>query len=105
MYYILEADGYTPRPVDVITWGRWFEESTEKRIVAQTETPHGTVSTVFLGMDHDILHTSASPVLWETLVFDQAGNGGEQERYTSRADAEEGHRRMVAEYESRGKAT
>lgn len=57
----------------------------------------GAVSTVFLSIDHrfDRL-TEPDPVLWETLVF-----GGPLEdrceRYTSEADAIEGHKRILEE--------
>jgi len=50
-------------------------------------------STVFLGLDHSFGQCKLS-VLWETMVF-----GGPHDkycdRYTSRADADDGHKRTV----------
>ena len=47
------------------------------------------VSTVFLGLDHS-LTLDGPPVLWETMVFG-GDNDQYQQRYTSRAEAIEGH--------------
>jgi hypothetical protein len=94
--YILAADGVTPiRVDDVEVWGRWYQ--TAERHVAHDmdeNDPTGQkirVSTVFLGMDHS--WGSGPPVLWETMVFGGLLDG-EQIRYTSHADAFEGHQRM-----------
>jgi len=91
-FYILDDDG-NPVPVDdVIIWGQWFH--TANRIVAQDLDEKGEgVSTVFIGLDHNYRLTGA-PVLWETLVFGGPLDG-ELVRYTSRADALEGHHAMV----------
>lgn len=63
-------------------------EDSKSRTHLRTETPHGTVSTVFLGLDHAF--NDAPPVLWETLVFggkfDQDGM-----RYGTQEAATEGH--------------
>lgn len=67
------------------------------RHVGIDEIGASTVSTVFLGLDH--AHNGGPPVLWETMVF--GGDlDGEQERYTSRADAVAGHAAMVARVKS-----
>lgn len=86
-------DGRTPIPVeDVSTWGAWFQ--TADRTVARTATEDGVVSTVFLGMDHGF--GRGAPVLFETMVF-----GGPMndycERYRTWAEAERGHRTVVAQ--------
>jgi len=71
------------------------------RRVAETWVEGYWVSTVFLVVDHAF--GCGPPVLWETVVFLRANAGPDelgyeqyQERYTSRADAEAGHKRIVA---------
>lgn len=89
--YVL--DGKRPVPATLREWGRWME--TADRHVGDTEVAPGVrVSTVFLGVDHN--HSGRGPpVLFETLVFDDYGSGGEQHRYHTWDKAETGHRETV----------
>ena len=84
-------------PYDVLEWAEQFEKGEDRR-VARTEVPLGDgekaeVSTVFLGLDHSF--GEGPPLIFETMVF-----GGELdqecERYTTEAQALEGHERMIA---------
>ncbi len=84
--YILDADGQPQQCNDLMAWAKWFE--TANRHVAETQFESVRVSTVFLGLDHSF--GGIVPVLWESMVFGGPLDG-EQERYTSRADAEAGH--------------
>lgn len=56
---------------DLFEWARWLESARDERIVAATDIDDTiTVSTVFLGLDHQ--HSSdpdAPPILFETMVF------------------------------------
>jgi len=90
--YILNGEGDPELCPDLLTWARWMEDRTVRR-VAYDELPGDvTVSTVFLGLDHSFGH--GPPILWETMIF-----GGPhdqyQERYMSRADAMEGHAKAL----------
>ncbi len=95
-----------PEP-DLITWARWFE--TGDRRVALTEMADGAfeVSTVFLGLDHRFGEEDGPPLLFETMVFRHAPEGGRvsvdgyQERYGTWDDAIAGHARIVAALEQR----
>jgi len=74
-------------------WAIWFETAAE-RVVAKDSIGDSTVSTVFLGLDHNYYH-DGSPILWETMVF-----GGkldeEQDRCSgSREQALAMHKAMV----------
>jgi hypothetical protein len=91
--YILDDSGCPVVEPDVLTWGRWFEANTERRSIGRDQFGNARVSTVFLGLDHNFTH--GDPVLWETMVFGGPLDG-EQERYTSEADARRGHATMVA---------
>ncbi len=91
--YVLDPDG-RPRPTrDVLAWGEWFERANEQRRIAFDDIG-AHISTVFIGLDHN--HTMVGPpLLYETLVFGGRLDG-EMERYSSRAEAVAGHKRMVA---------
>lgn len=65
-FYILDADGNPVRVPDALTWGRWFEKA--ERHVAWTEIGEWTVSTVFLGLDHNYAD-EGPPVLFETMIL------------------------------------
>lgn len=85
--------GRRPVPVkDPLEWARWFE--TGDRRVAHTSVGAISVSTVFLGLDHNFLGRG-DPLLFETMVFGGPLNL-EQERYSTWEDAERGHAAMVA---------
>lgn len=88
--YVLDGAGEPVEEPDALKWGNWFEDA--DRHVGCTPIGDVKVSTVFLGLDHAF--TGGPPVLWETMVFGGPLDG-EQDRYTSRADAEHGHTEMV----------
>lgn len=92
LHYILDGAGNPVPEPNVIAWAQWYEQHIAERIVAKTDLPGDVhVSTVFLGLDHGF---GGEPLLFETMIF-----GGEldetQDRYTTRAAAEDGHRRYV----------
>lgn len=91
MYYIL--DGKQPVHVtDVERWAVWFA-APENRRVAQTAVGPVTISTVFLGIDHNFSRSGA-PVLFETMVFGGPLDGAQQ-RYRTFDEAAVGHEDMV----------
>lgn len=92
-FYILDADN-EPIAVDMDAWARWFETA-ERHVAFTVVAPGVEVSTVFLGLDHNY-SDEGPPILWETMVFDDYG-GGDQYRYSSYAEALEGHNSVVAE--------
>lgn len=82
------------RPVrcwDMKTWAKFM--GTEKAMVVKTIDGEITISTVFLGINHNFSKTG-KPVLFETMIF-----GGEHDqecwRYKTWAEAEEGHKKAV----------
>jgi hypothetical protein len=101
-FYIL--DGHTAVQLTgrniAVRWARWFEKS---RRVAFADLGYCTVSTVFLGIDHNFY--GGPPLLFETLVFanPMPGDGfpdeidGRMRRYSTWDEAEAGHDAMVAE--------
>jgi len=88
--YKLDDSGEPVLCTDLMEWGRWYE--TANRHIADETIGDVRVSTVFLGIDHSF--GAGPPVLFETMVFGGL-LGDEQERYSTRAEAEAGHRRMV----------
>jgi hypothetical protein len=101
--FILDKKGDTPIKAKTFTeWAIWMEGvkarrknpfSIDKRRVADQKVGESRISTVFLGLDHSF--GSATPVLWETMVFggpldqDQMRCGG------TRKDAKAMHKKMV----------
>jgi len=85
-----DTDGENVWPVSALETpldrGHW--------VVAKTKVADWEVSTVFLGLDHSF--GGPPPVLWETMVFGIPGGRDVQVRYTSAADARDGHAGIVA---------
>ncbi len=91
-YYYNLKDG-VPVPVSFAEWA-FHSDDGEGWRVARTDLGGGVfVSTVFLGMDHN-LFGGGEPILYETMVF-----GGlldsEMERYATKEQAQVGHESMV----------
>lgn len=77
-------------PADISTWSDFLDGDGKR--VGRTEVGEASVSTVFLGVDHSF---GDGPPLWfETMIF---GGPFDQEtwRYTTWAEAEAGHGRIV----------
>lgn len=84
---------------DLDEWSRRMELG--ERHIAITEVAPGVrVSTVFLGLDHRHFG-NGPPLLFETMVFNDYGDDGTQERYSTWEEAEAGHARIVAEQRQR----
>jgi hypothetical protein len=90
-YYILIDR--LPVAVDMMTWARWCQD--HDRSIARDEIGNAVVSTVFLGLNHN-MRMSGEPILFETMIFggplDQA-----QWRHRSYDEAERYHRQAVIE--------
>jgi hypothetical protein len=106
--YILTDDHRLVPEPDLLTWARWMEES--DRHVAQDLIGPYSVSTVFLGLDHDFLpmRGSLQPLIFETMLFDQSREERSpwfsctfhpsfnfQRRYRSWGEAKAGHEYAV----------
>lgn len=74
---------------DLEKWGGWFEQQDNRR-VASTEIGGQSVSTIFLGIDHQ--WGEGPPLLFETMVFP---DGDECERCSTWEEAELQHAAMV----------
>jgi len=73
------------------------------KVVEQTKLKNGYfVSTVWLGLDHAIY--GDKPAIFETMVFSDKGEIGEDEdmmRYSTEKEAIRGHKRMVAKWKKK----
>lgn len=95
--------------IDLKTWAQLFEDI-EYRRIGLDEVGDFTVSTVWLGLDHN--WSGGEPIIFETMVFDNTqktkcaitGNeyskDMEQERYGYFEDALAGHKRTIKKYEN-----
>lgn len=90
--YILNEAGDPVPENDLMAWGRWFQGGIDRRRIARDEIAGVTISTVFLGLDHS--YGDERPLLFETLVM---GGALDQDmwRYSTRAEALEGHAKAV----------
>jgi len=85
--------------MSMLEWSAKFNDMDYKR-VALDELPNGyRVSTVWLGLDHSF--GGATPLIFETMVFPADGWGDEDcARYSTEAEAIDGHAAMVAKWTS-----
>lgn len=94
-HYILE--GQTVRKASFIEWAQWMEENGPSRTLALDSIATDIqVSTVFLGLDHNLLKAGNKPLLFETLVFGGKANG-QMRRYSTYSQALAGHIEVVEE--------
>lgn len=86
--------GRTPVKVPTLMdWAMTFSDPQNK--IANDQVGDASVSTVFLGIDHNFFG-DGPPVLFETMVFVGKGDG-QMKRYASYDDAERGHKETLAE--------
>ena len=74
-------------------WAQWFEHHAEERKVGKTTVSGVFVSTVFIGLDHSF--GNGKPIVFETIAFGRKNRSLAQERYSTWAEAEAGHKKMV----------
>ena len=79
-------------------WGRLLE-SPEYKIVNQDKLGGYIVSTVWLGLNHNF--SGGDALIFETMVFDTAGNDLEMERYHTLEEAEKGHKEMINKFKKK----
>ena len=95
--YILDEQGNPVAEPDLLMWARWFDVEHRRRL-ALDKIGEITVSTVFLGVDHNFLRQGA-PLLYETMIFGALSEWGlddYQNRYATREEALQGHAEAVA---------
>lgn len=95
---VIPVDVYTGDRIDrekFAYWGSKFSDSEGRRVAQDVLKIWGTpvhISTVFLGMNHR--YGDGAPLWFESMIF-----GGkfdeEQVRYTTWAEAEAGHKKLV----------
>lgn len=100
--FILDDNGKVVPEPDLIRWATWFENNSDKRVVARTTICDSKVSTVFLGLDYSRFSEfhEATPILWETMV-----RGGKLDQDCDRCSgtreqAEAMHAKMVQKVEA-----
>jgi hypothetical protein len=85
MIYTLNPDGSFQKADD-----SQLQDSTTRQIL-ETKFESGTLSTIFLGLDHN-LRDSGDPILFETMYFSEESLAEEQQfRYKTKQEAINGH--------------
>jgi hypothetical protein len=98
--YILNDKGEPVRESNIYTWARWFEMSWPTRRVAYEKFGRYTVSTVFLGLNHNF-NDNGPPILWESMAFQGDCEEVDCDRCTGgREQAEAMHVAMVERIKS-----
>lgn len=92
MYYMLTPT-HEVIPCDLLTWAKCLE--TENRVIKKEQVGDFFISTIFTGLDFSPV---PHPCLFETAVFDKDDNRDLQERYSTYAEALEGHEATVKIY-------
>ena len=91
--YIESSDGSVRRTEDIQEWGAAMERSRTHQSIITLKDEAVRVSTAFLGIDHNFCD-QGEPLLYETMIF--GGHLSDTcQRYHTRADAMEGHEKMV----------
>ena len=96
-YFKRDGTPYTGKNA-LLDWGRDMGNPVYK-IVKQEELPNGKwVSTVWLGLNHS--WNDGSPLIFETMVFKSKDDYSDEdmERYSTEAEAIEGHKKMVEKW-------
>ena len=86
-YYNIDGE-----PIDMMTWAKLFG-MTEYKIVERTIVNKYLISTVWLGLNHNIW--DGPPLIFETMVFYNTGQDDYMERYSTLEQAKQGHIRIV----------
>lgn len=81
--------------VDYIDWAEFMGNS-KNRIVAQSVYGEVTISTVFLGTDHNYM-SKGDPILFETIIFGEEFSDL-QWRYSTWEEAEKNHKAICEKY-------
>jgi len=99
-YYIL-GPGHIIVPSNILDYSNWrmSRDGSAHSVVRQEMiTDHIMVSTIFLGLDHNLLR-DGTPILFETMVFD--GDKRDQYRYFTWDEALAGHNAIVEQLRAR----
>jgi len=68
-YYKLDEQRNPVLCKTILEWGEWMQRHDRDRIVKQESVGPLWVSTVFLGLDHNLF--GDTPALFETMIFDE----------------------------------
>jgi len=98
--YHLSYDGLITELHNIDVWSKWYDEfvGSGKHVIRNDVIKHYncdiTVSTVFLGLDHNFNNVHEEPILFETMVFGGELNE-EQWRWMTKEKAKAGHNLVV----------
>ncbi|MEM9885463.1 MAG: hypothetical protein AAF849_06190 [Bacteroidota bacterium] len=95
MYYILK-DKNPVACESIVEFAEWYK--TPNRFLKKDKIEDYTISTIFLGIDHNH-QDKGDPILFETLVTtDVFENKVEIDRYSTWEEAMNGHDRLLNKY-------
>ena len=93
--YVLNEKGDPALEPDLEKWADWMQDP-EHVILAQVKIePHWFLSTVFLGMDYRFSCAPATPILWETMIWEKDADCYQDRCSGSLEQAEAMHERAL----------
>lgn len=96
MYYDKQG-----RKIDnILDWAAKLEDDNYRVVAQDVVKKKYYISTVWLGIDHNLSKENGKPVIFETMVFKKFEKDGdvEQIRYCTLQEAKKGHKKLVAKY-------
>lgn len=101
MYYKRNGEPYSGGE-ETLQWGKDFKNKKLKLVKQELLSNGFYVSTVWLGLDHSF-HPGQKPLIFETMVFkkikkDKLGEDVDMDRYSTEAEALQGHEEMVKKW-------
>jgi hypothetical protein len=91
--HYIEVDGVPVEAPDFPPFLAWMMEHEDTRVVARDEVEGGYLSTVFVGFNTAIF--AKAPEVYESMAFDDKGHIRLQFCHTTRAEAQEGHAKLL----------
>jgi hypothetical protein len=86
------------KPMELLEWGKLFEDFSYKRVAEDTLPDGKWVSTVWLGLNHQ--YGGGPPLIFETMVFPSRDKLDELhcQRYSTEEEAVSGHKAIVEKW-------
>lgn len=80
--------------LDFFEWARLLKDKNYSRVGLDRVNGYG-ISTVWVGLNHNMHSPYAPPLIFETMIFGDGELGDYQQRWSTLAQAEAGHKAAV----------
>jgi hypothetical protein len=88
------------KPITLAEWASYIEGGESYRVVKRTDLQNGgRLSTVWLGLDRNLALGGGPPLIFESMLFGRDGRTWDMRRWSTEAEALEGHDAWLARLE------